>query len=207
MIATAESLLVRCLLAAGRWAAALQFPLRIESRGQLPAARPVIFAGNHCSEYDAWFALPIIANRLGEYPALVAWPGLRELPILRRLEAHPRCPAIVVAPDNRARALWGVMDALGRGSSVYLNLDGAHRAGVRDEGEPGAALAALRCRVPIVPFVIQGTETLSRIPFARRISMDFLPAIDPGEARHLPLREGVAAIQDRLRKTLSSHGA
>jgi|GEM_PF-4399736 len=164
--------------------------------GELPATRPLIFAANHPTDYDAWFALPAIRQRLGEWPALLAWPGLRKLPVLRKLEHFSRCPAIVVDHGN---PVWPLAAKLKQGRSVYLTPEGASNSRL-GAFHAGAALLSMRSGALIVPCRMDVDP--GRFGLVR--SFHFQEPVDPREASHLPFREGVAHLLARLRDSLVS---
>lgn len=214
----AEALVFRAVhspVARALWVRLLRacFGLQVVGAEHVPANRAVIFAGNHASHYDGLFSITLAWLLQKRVPAAVGWGGLRDFPITRQIVSTGALDLILT--DERAVnarqagvILGAVIDRLEAGRSVVLHAEG-HRRDALDEFMPGAAVAALTARVPIVPFTLRGVHGLWReMPWPDRwrgdVSVVFHPLLDPADYARRPLREAAAAMTAELRRRVAS---
>lgn len=119
--------------------------------------QPVIFVSNHLSNSDA-VVLNMVLNNINPY--FVAGIKLTGNPITKMglaafniIPIHPNTPDI--------SAVKACIEEINEGRSVFIFPEGTRsRTGKMLEAKKGVSLIARKCRVPIVPIGITGTEKL-----------------------------------------------
>jgi 1-acyl-sn-glycerol-3-phosphate acyltransferase len=190
-----------------------RFLFGLETLGQIPTGRPLIFAANHGSYYDGFFLLSVTREALGEWPAMVSWQGIQRY-FLGRQFIRSKAIRLVLAPEStgtsqdRAAICWEIIDLLQGRHSVCLHAEGdmLSRLG---PFQPGSALASLETGAQIVPVTLCGVQPLwKKLAFPRRlwgrVTIHFHPAVDPADYRHLPHREAISAMTAEVRARVAS---
>ena len=159
--------------------------MHVEGREHVPKRGPVILAANHRSFLDSIF-IPLVVHRRVTFVAKAeyfddrktAWffRGCGQIPIRRE------------GGSASERALASATDVLEQGKVFAIYPEGTRtRDGLLHKGHTGVARLALRCKVPIVPIGLVGTDDVqpvnARMPrLFRRVTIRFGEPIDP--ARH-----------------------
>ncbi len=154
------------------------FRARVEGREHVPDDGPIVIVSNHQSLLD----IPLIAMSTRRHVCFVARDTLahsRPLAWLMR-----QCGAVLVKRGSADRAALKAMLAhLERGDALAVFAEGTRsRDGRVGAFRPGAALAARRARVPLVPAAVRGGLDVwprgSKLPRLRRMAVRYGPAID-----------------------------
>lgn len=206
---------VRSPMLRGAWVGLLRacFGMQILGAAQVPRDRAVIFAGNHASHYDGLFSITLGWMLQQRVPTAVAWSGIHSFPITQQMVSTRAIDFIVaeegdMSTKKAAGLLAAMIDTLDAGRSVVLHAEG-HRRDALDEFMPGAAVAALMARAPIIPFTLRGVHGLWReLPWPDRwhgkVSAIFHPRLEPADYAHMPLREAAPAMTAELRRRVAS---
>ncbi len=137
-----------------------RFLFRVEVDGleHVPAEGPAIIAPNHVSVLDSFFVPAVLSRRItyvGKAEYLDDWktkylfPALGMIPIDRG------------GGEKAQRALDAAARVLNRGELFGIYPEGTRsRDGLLHKGHTGVARLALRCRCPIIPTGIQGTDRI-----------------------------------------------
>ncbi len=157
------------------------FRVRVEGRENIPAAGPVIYAGNHRSFMDSIF-LPLVLRRRMTFVAKAeyfddprsAWffRAVGQIPIRRE------------GGSASQRALDAATDVLERGGQFGIYPEGTRtRDGLLHRGHTGVARLALGTGAPLVPVGLVGTDEIqptdSKMPrFFRTVTVRFGAPID-----------------------------
>ena len=156
--------------------------MHIEGREHVPRRGAVILAANHRSFLDSIF-IPLVVHRRVTFVAKAeyfddrktAWffRGCGQIPIRRE------------GGSASERALASATEVLEHGQVFAIYPEGTRtRDGLLHRGHTGAARLALRCRVPIVPVGLVGTDDVqpvdARMPHLfRPVTIRFGEPIDP----------------------------
>jgi 1-acyl-sn-glycerol-3-phosphate acyltransferase len=167
--------------------------LRIEGREHLPREGGVLIASNHQSFLD----IPLLAVAAPRHVAFVARSTLASSRVVAFLM---RASDSVFVRQNTAdrAALEGMIAHLQDGDCVAVFPEGTRtNDGTLGDFRPGAAVAARRAGVPVVPFAISGAfEALPRgrlFPRPLRITVRIGAPIAPGTEDALEQARGVIA--------------
>ena len=159
----------------------LLFRIRVYGRQNLPERGGMLIAANHQSYLD----IPVISY--GAWKRHVAYVARASLAGSRLLGWTMRhCGAILIRRGERdVAAIRAMTEALEAGDLVGLFPEGTRtRDGALGPFKKGAALAARRAGVPILPCAIRGTfeawPPQRRLPRVRRLEIEFGEAIDSG---------------------------
>lgn len=192
----------------GRWArrliAAAGGRVTVEGLEHLPAG-PVVCVGNH----QGYFDIPLTLGYLGEAKPLVAKKEIQKIPLIRAWMAELHCvfldrenPRAAVASLDEAAAL------VAAGYSMVVFPEGTRsRGGEMGEFKGGAFKIAQKARVPVVPFVIEGTADLMEkhhyFIHGGRIRLRVLPAIDTSAYERADWRALPALCEAQVRAQLA----
>lgn len=166
--------------------------------------RGTLFVANHLSYLDAvllWAFLPA-DTRYVMHTQVARWPWLR--PLLARVPVLPMDPA-------NPHALKGLVAHLRQGGRACIFPEGRiTTTGAQMKVYPGAALAAVKTRAPVVPIHLEGLE---ETPFSRvlasarrrlfpRVTLTVLPArplaVAPGHGGKALRAAATRALEDLM---------
>lgn len=175
--------------------------VRVETTGleQLPAGHTVVVA-NHASYVDG----PLLKGFLPARFSFVIKGEMRNVPIVHFLlrRGGSRFVERFTAAGS-ARDARQIVRAAQGGESLGFFPEGTFlpQAGV-GRFRPGAFVAALRGRMPVVPVAISGTRAMMSagrvLPRPRRLRIDILPAIDPSDPVYINHRTLAEAVRQRI---------
>ena len=161
----------------------LLFRIRVHGRQHLPERGGMLIAANHQSYLD----IPLISyGAWRRHVAYVARASLAGSRILAWTMKH--CGAILIRRGERdLAAIRAMTEALQAGDLVALFPEGTRtRDGQLGPFKKGAALAARRAGVRILPCAIRGTfeawPPQRRLPRVRRLEIEFGEPIDSGRS-------------------------
>jgi 1-acyl-sn-glycerol-3-phosphate acyltransferase len=168
--------------------------LRIEGREHLPREGGVLIASNHQSFLD----IPLVAVAAPRHVAFVARSTLASSRLVNFLMRQSGSVFVRQNTADRA-ALEDMIAHLEHGDCVAVFPEGTRtRDGSLGPFRAGAAVAARRAGVPVVPMAISGAfEAMPRarlFPRPRRITVRFGPALSPGEDTLERARSSIAAM-------------
>lgn len=174
--------------------------LRITGVENVPATGGLIYCPNHVSDADPAVILVSIPRRAW----FVGKEELFKIPVAKSLFRALR--GIPIKRDSADRAaLRLIEEKLRAGDPALIFPEGrCSQTGKLQRIQPGAAMLALRARVPIVPVgLMHTTEVLpygSLIPRRSKdpVTCEFGRPIDPAEFDHLPKKERIDALTERL---------
>jgi 1-acyl-sn-glycerol-3-phosphate acyltransferase len=151
----------------------------VEGREHLPLTGGALLVANHQSFLD----IPMVAVGAPRHVAFVARRSLARSRFLDWLMRHSECVLIDPGSADRA-ALAAMIEHLQRGRCVAVFPEGTRtRDGAIGTFRGGAALAARRAGVPIVPAAILGAYEAwprhHRLPAPRRVRIRFTPPLAP----------------------------
>ncbi len=177
---------------------------QVEGREHIPSSGGFILASNHCSHFDP----PILAIASPRPLSYFAKQELFANPIfsavIRRLGAFP-----VERGSGDQAALGRAIQLLASGYALVIFPEGTRsRDGKLGRAKLGAALMAVKAKVPILPVFIDGSfhawskgGPIRRAPVRVRIG----PALHPG---HVPdSARGYAALTSEWTRSLVALGA
>ena len=167
--------------------------LRIEGREHLPRAGGVLIASNHQSFLD----IALVAVAAPRHVAFVARSTLARSRFVAFLMRQSGSVFVRQHTADRA-ALEDMIAHLEHGDCVAVFPEGTRtRDGNLGPFRPGAAVAARRAGVPVVPMAISGAfEALPRerlFPRPTRITVRFGPPLPPGGEYTLERARGTIA--------------
>lgn len=126
----------------------------VEGEENIPEGA-ALFVGNHQGDFD----IPICLCRMGRLKTMVAKKELEKIPGIRSWMSFFDC--IFMDRDDPRQSLRCLNDAqklLEQGRSVVIFPEGTRSRGPAiGEFKPGALRCALKAKVPIVPFAIDGS--------------------------------------------------
>jgi len=192
---------VRMVHAANRVYARVFQQVRVHGRNAIPKIGPAMLIANHRSGVD-----PLLIMALSPRP--IRWMMAKEYESIRPLRRlFEVIRTIGVARDGRdSRALREALRALHHGDLLGVFPEGRIETSANLlPFQPGAAMIALRARVPVIPVYHHGMplcESMT-VPFAVPQTVDITigPPIDL--AAHLSLREVEPATQFLQRSVLA----
>jgi 1-acyl-sn-glycerol-3-phosphate acyltransferase len=128
--------------------------LRVHGVEHIPAEEPALLVANHVSHFDP-VVVSVIAHRHGRQVRLVAVQELFEKPLLGSLAKAVGW--IPVTSGGKATAITEALAALARRDLVLIYPEGTiPAAGATVPARPGAAVIAIRARVPAIPVASDG---------------------------------------------------
>src|SRR5512134_284984 len=166
------------------------FDLRVEGAERLPAAGAFILAANHHNYLDG----VVLGVAVPRPIAFLVMPRVFQAtplhpPFHRRIGS---IPVRLERPDPGA--IKRVLQVLDAGRVVGIFPEGPFsQEGRLVQGQPGAAMVALRAGVPVIPAAIEGTYEALRgrrfyLPRRRPLAVRFGEPIHFGRPRRGPLR-------------------
>ena len=165
--------------------------------------RPVLYVGNHQGDMD----ILLIMSELGDLYSIVAKKETKKVPIVAQWMANADC--IFMDRGNPRQTLESIKRAqelLESGRSVVIFPEGTRSKGPEmNEFKPGALRCAVKAKVPIIPFVIDGTYKVfeqQRYLKKAHVDMSILPEIAPEEFAGLKTPELSAMLQQKIQDEL-----
>ena len=165
--------------------------------------RPVLYVGNHQGDMD----ILLIMHEFGELYSVVAKIETKKVPVVAQWMANADC--IFMDRGNPRHTLESIKQAqelLEKGRSVVIFPEGTRAKGPdMNEFKPGAFRCALKAKVPIVPFVIDGTyKVFEQQRYLKKADVDLriLPAIEPEEYAGMKTPDISAMVQQRIQDEL-----
>jgi 1-acyl-sn-glycerol-3-phosphate acyltransferase len=182
----------------------LTFKLRVKGTEHLPAAGPVLLAGNHSGFLDG----PIVMIMLPRPSAFLVKSELYRGPLRWVLNFARQIPIHRGTPDRTA--LRAGLEVLAGGGVLGVFPEGTRGSGDLATIQHGIGYLALNAGCPVVPVVCQGTsDALPKgkvLPRWRApIDVVFGPAFTldiPGDVR---TRATIAAAAEQVRSRLLEH--
>lgn len=174
-------------------------PVDVRGLERLPAGHSVVVA-NHASYVDG----PLLKGFLPARFAFVIKGEMRNIPIVHFLlrRGGSRFVERFTAAGS-ARDARQIVKAAQGGESLGFFPEGTFlpQSGV-GRFRPGAFVAALRGRMPVVPIAISGTRAMMPsgrvLPRLRRLRIDVLPAIEPDDPVYINHRTLAEAARQRI---------
>ena len=175
---------------------------RILYRDRLPERGPYILAPSHRSFLDTFFVAAVVRRR-------IRFMGKAEL--FRRPWAARFFRALGGFPVERGTtdrsAVRNAVAALEGGEPLVVFPEGTRRSGpLVEDLHDGVAYVAARCRVPVVPVGIGGSEEIlargRKLPKLKRVVLVVGEPLDPPSADGPVRRGAVAALTEQLRAEL-----
>jgi 1-acyl-sn-glycerol-3-phosphate acyltransferase len=180
------------------------FRIDIQGAEHLPAAGPVLIAGNHTGFLDG----PLVMILMPRPSAFLVKSELYDGPFRRILQFARQIPIRRGSPDrtNLTRALRVLQD----GGVLGVFPEGTRGEGRLETIQHGIGYLALRAGCPIVPVVCLGTaEALpkgARLPRWRtQVQIVFGPAFELTVTGDPRARSTVAAAAEQIRQRLLGH--
>lgn len=177
---------------------------RVLHRDRLPASGPYVLAPSHRSVLDTPFMGMVTRRRIRFMGKAELWRHPLGARILSALGGFP-----VERGTADRSALRRAIAVLQGGEPLVVFPEGTRRHGGRIEDlHDGVAYVAARCRVPILPVGIGGSEEIlargRRLPRLKRVVLVVGEPIDPGGDEGPVRRSVVAALTERLRCELQA---
>jgi 1-acyl-sn-glycerol-3-phosphate acyltransferase len=187
--------------------------LRVLGREHADEGRPAVYVGNHGSHYDVFIMLAAMRGFQRGRIVVASWHRMLSMPLLgplmRGLDTVPIDPR-AQSGTQRTLALRSLIRHVQAGRSVMIFPEGRRNPEL-GPFETGAALVALQCNVPLVPFAIRGVQPLfPEIGWPRRllgrVTVEFLPPFDPAGAAPAGagLEESLAAVTAEARRRVAA---
>ena len=165
--------------------------------------RPVLYVGNHQGDMD----ILLIMHEFGELYSIVAKIETKKVPVVAQWMANADC--IFMDRGNPRHTLESIKQAqelLENGRTVVIFPEGTRAKGPdMNEFKPGAFRCALKAKVPIVPFVIDGTyKVFEQQRYLKKadVYLRILPAIEPEEYAGMKTPDISAMVQQRIQDEL-----
>lgn len=185
----------------------LYFQIEYEGRRHLPGDGPAVLVGNHPSYLDPYN----VAFGVQRWVTWMAWSEAFGWPVvgplIRSLGAFP-----VDVDRPRPSTLRTAKAILAEGRLLGMFFEGSRT----EPGElqlspplPGAALIALRSKVPVVPFSVAGMRRLwpmgQRLPRPGKVVIRYHPPIDTASfLPDRPTRERSTALTEAIAQAVRS---
>ncbi|MGI8928692.1 MAG: lysophospholipid acyltransferase family protein, partial [Candidatus Limnocylindrales bacterium] len=194
--------LTRFAAAMARFALSAMARIRVEVKGDLPQAGPLIVVANHMSNADPPLVAGWLTPLLGRQMHILAKEALFVGPVgavLRRLGATP-----VRSGGSDIEAYRVALAILERGEILCIFPEGTRSPdGVMAEPKPGVAMLATRSGVPILPVGVSGSDRFlgrgRRFPrigtrITLRVGSTFTVTLDPAQ----PRRQQIEAATNQI---------
>lgn len=180
------------------------FRLTVVGAEHLPAAGPVLLAGNHTGFLDG----PLVFAVSPRSATFLAKSELFVGPLARALGWLGQVPVHRGRPDRAA--LRTGLSVLTAGGVLGVFPEGTRGAGTFDEVSDGLAYLALRSGAPVVPVVVLGTAAAlpkgARLPRLRSpVTVVFGPPLQVRVEGDPRARRTVSAAAEQLRLALVAH--
>jgi 1-acyl-sn-glycerol-3-phosphate acyltransferase len=175
---------------------------RVLSGDRLPERGPYILAPSHRSILDTFFVAAVVRKRMRFMGKAEIFRRPRLAKFFYALGGFP----VERGTTDRAAVRTSVA-ALEGGEPLVMFPEGTRRSGpLIEDLHDGVAYVAARCRVPIVPVGIGGSEEIlargRKLPKLKRVVLVVGERIDPPSADGPVRRSAVAALTERLRAEL-----
>ncbi len=177
--------------------------LRKLGEENIPKDRAVLYVGNHQGDMD----ILLIMHEFGELPSVVAKIETKKIPVVSTWMASADC--IFMDRGNARQTLECIKRAqelLESGRSVVIFPEGTRAKGPdMREFKAGALRCALKAKVSVVPFAIDGTyKVFERQRYLKKADVDLsiLPPIEPEEFAGLKTHELAQMAQQRIQDEL-----
>ena len=179
--------------------------IRLHKTGteNLEMDRPVLYVGNHQGDAD----ILLIMRELEELYSIIAKIETKKIPVISTWMANANCIFMDRGnPRQTAECMKRAQELLEQGRTVVVFPEGTRSKGAdMNEFKSGAFRCALKAKVPIVPFVIDGSykvfEQQRRLK-AADVYMRILPAIEPEEYAGMKTHEISAIVQQKIQDEL-----
>ena len=165
--------------------------------------RPVLYVGNHQGDMD----ILLIMHEFGELYSIIAKIETKKIPVVSHWMANVDC--IFMDRGNPRQTLECIRKAqelLEAGRSVVVFPEGTRSKGPEmNEFKSGALRCALKAKVPVVPFVIDGTYNVfetQRYLKKAHVDLSILPAVEPEEFAGMKTHELSAMLQQKIQDEL-----
>jgi 1-acyl-sn-glycerol-3-phosphate acyltransferase len=154
--------------------------VRVEGLEHLPAG-PAVYVSNHLGYFD----VPLVLGYLGDdTKPLMAKAGIARLPLIRQWMRELHC--VFIDRDHPRQAMAALSEAehwVAEGYAMTVFPEGTRSADGRvGEFKAGAFRIAQKNQVPVVPFVIAGTDRMMRrgslAVHPAAVTLTVLPPID-----------------------------
>ncbi len=177
--------------------------LHKEGEENLEQDRPVLYVGNHQGDMD----ILLIMRELEGLYSIIAKIETKKIPIVSQWMANADC--IFMDRGNPRQTLESIkraQDLLTEGRTVVVFPEGTRSQGPEmNEFKSGALRCALKAKVPVVPFVIDGSykvfEQQRRLKPAD-VYFQILPAIEPETFAGMKTHELSALVQQQIQDEL-----
>ncbi|MFH1067117.1 MAG: lysophospholipid acyltransferase family protein [bacterium] len=187
------------------------FRLKVKGSEKCPRNGPVVFVGNHGSNYDLFFCLALVGRYKKKYkrPIVpVVWDGVLAMPVI-----GPFLKALSAVPVNddsiveRMTTMRLMLDHLKEGRSLLMSCEGV-RLDELGKFQLGAALVAVKARAPLVPVSLRGVQPLFKgLKFPNRfygnVTFEFHEPIDPRVFSDQSSLEEAKKITNLLRERIA----
>lgn len=188
--------------------AAAGIKVRVEGSRNIPE-ETALFVGNHQGNFD----IPVILCKLGPLKSIVAKVETSRIPGIRLWMTHFDCIFMDRKnPRQSLEALNRAQELLEQGRSVIIFPEGTRSRGPEMlEFKAGALRCALKARVPIVPFAIDGSwramEANQGLMKPAEVSLHILPRISTEDMPRAQTRSVSQEVQQIIQDELDRmHG-
>ena len=161
--------------------------------------RTALWVGNHQGDLD----IILFFNELGPLKSIVAKKETEKIPVVSMWMRLIDCIFMDRGnPRQTLECIKKVQEWLEKGRSFVIFPEGTRSQGPdMNEFKPGALRCAIKAKVPIVPFVIDGSyKTFEQQGYVKKadVNVSILPAIEPEEYEGLKTHELAAMVQQRI---------
>lgn len=165
--------------------------------------RPVLYVGNHQGDMD----ILLIMHELGELYSIVAKIETKKVPVVAQWMANVDCIFMDRGnPRHTLECMKHAQELLENGRTVVIFPEGTRAKGPdMNEFKPGAFRCAVKAKVPIVPFVIDGTyKVFEQQRYLKKadVYLHILPAIEPEEYAGMKTPDVSAMVQQKIQDEL-----
>jgi 1-acyl-sn-glycerol-3-phosphate acyltransferase len=198
--------LIRLAWAFGRVLVPSYFRLQVLGAEHVPAAGPVLLAGNHTSFLDG----PLVFSAAPRIALFYIKEEMYDGPVARPLDWLGQIPINRGRPDRRA--LHRGLAALKAGEAVGMFPEGSRGAGDLGTVQHGIAYLALRAGCPVVPVACLGSAAAlppgkGRPRWKAPIAVVFGPAFEISTSIDPYARRATAEAAEQIRVRLAAHVA
>lgn len=171
---------------------------------------PAVYVSNHLSYFD----IPLVLGYLGDQTIpLVAKKQIQKIPMIRSWMKELHC--VFIDRDNPRASMAALKEAeqwVEQGYSMVVFPEGTRSVdGAVHDFKSGAFRIAQKNKVPVVPFVIQGTQNLmsrdSLWIHPANVAMTVLPEIETKDFDRHQWRKVPEMARDKVNAALSSPAA